>query len=96
MDKAEFMEGIHVLQDNYNKKLSTSQLKLFYENLKDMDKDRYILNIKEIIKASAFMPTIAQIRNEQRQAFADYEQRKYTEIDFEELYANKQYVKEKR
>lgn len=91
MNKAEFMEGIHILQDNYNKKLSTSQLKLFYENLKDMKKEIYISNINNHIRTNAFMPTISQIRNEQRQVFVDYEQRKYAEIDFEKLYANKQY-----
>ena len=61
MNKMEFMEGIHILQDRYNKKLSTSQLRIYYENLKDMNKDRFISNIKEHIKANPFMPTIAEI-----------------------------------
>ena len=42
MNKIEFMEGVHILQDNYNRTLSETQLKLFYENLKDMSKDKYI------------------------------------------------------
>ena len=50
MNKIEFMEGVHILQDNYNRTLSETQLKLFYENLKDMSKDKYISNIKEYIK----------------------------------------------
>lgn len=92
LTKNEFMEGIHILQNNYNKKLSTEQLRLYYENLKDMDKQRYISNIKEAIKSNSFMPNIAQIRNETNRAFADYKQRELTNIDFDSLYANKQYI----
>lgn len=90
MNKVEFMEGIHILQDNYNRKLTGTQLKLFYENLKDMNKDRYISNIKEHIKTNSFMPTISQIRNEQRKQFANYEQRDYSNLDFSKFYANRE------
>lgn len=90
MNKVEFMEGIHILQDNYNRKLTGTQLKLFYENLKDMNKDRYISNIKEYIKTNSFMPTISQIRNEQRKQFANYEQRDYSNLDFSKFYANRE------
>lgn len=92
LTKNDFMEGIHILQNNYNKKLSTEQLRLYYENLKDMDKERYISNIKETIKNNSFMPNVAQIRNEVSRVFANYEQRELTNIDFDSLYANKQYV----
>lgn len=90
MNKVEFMEGIHILQDNYNRKLTGTQLKLFYENLKDMNKDKYISNIKEYIKTNSFMPTISQIRNEQRKQFANYEQRNYSNLDFSKFYANRE------
>ena len=90
MNKVEFMEGIHILQDNYNRKLTGTQLKLFYENLKDMEKDKYISNIKEHIKTNSFMPTIFQIRNEQRKQFANYEQRDYSNLDFSKFYANRE------
>lgn len=90
MNKVEFMEGIHILQDNYNRKLTGTQLKLFYENLKDMDKSIYISNIKEYIKTNSFMPTISQIRNEQRKQFANYEQRDYSNLDFSKFYANRE------
>lgn len=91
MNKNDFMEGIHILQNNYNKKLSTEQLRLYYENLKDMDKETYISKIKEAIKNNSFMPNIAQIRNEIK-GFADYRQRNYSEEFLNSLYANKQYV----
>ena len=91
--KGDFMEGIHILQDNYNRKLTGSQLKLFYENLKDMNKDRYLSNINDIIKTSSFMPTIAQIRNEPRRQFTNYEQRDYSNIDFSKFYASEEDLK---
>lgn len=84
----DFMEGIHIIQDNYHKKLSKEQLRLYYENLKDMSKDRYISNIIAVIKDNPYLPNIAQIRNEQRKQYANYEQREYTDIDFDSLYAN--------
>lgn len=89
MNKIEFMEGVHILQDNYNRTLSETQLKLFYENLKDMSKDKYISNIKEYIKTNSFMPTISQIRNETNKQFVNYEQRNYSNLDFNKFYANK-------
>lgn len=91
LTKSDFMEGMHILQNNYNKKLSAEQLRLYYENLKDMNKDKYIANIKELIKSNLFIPNIAQIRNETSRVFADYEQRELNNIDFDNLYANKQY-----
>ena len=88
MDKAEFMEGIHLIQNAYNQKFSTEKLKLYYENLQDMDKEQYIKNIKQLIKNSDFMPNIAQIRNK-KQTFSNYKQRDYSNFDFSQLYANR-------
>lgn len=89
MNKADFMEGIRILQNNYNKKLTIDQLKLFYESLKDMEKNTFIANIKEQIKINPYMPNIAQIRNEQKPQFINYEQRDYSNMDFNQFYANK-------
>lgn len=91
MDKKEFMEGINILQDNYNKKFSVNQLKLFYENLKDLSKETYLKNINDAVRNNKFMPNVAELRNnsiEQRKQFADYEQREYENIDFNKFYAN--------
>lgn len=91
MNKTEFMEGIHILQNNYNRALTSEQLKLFYENLKDMDKDKYMANIQEIVKNSAYMPNIAQIRGiEQRKQYSSYKQRDCIDVDFSKFYANKE------
>lgn len=87
MNKTEFMEGIHILQNNYNKKMTTEQLRLFYEQLQDMNKEQYIENIKEHIKNNSFMPNIAQIRNEQK-AQMNYEKRNYINFNWNKLYAN--------
>ena len=91
MDKKEFMEGINILQDNYNKKFSVNQLKLFYENLKDLSKETYLKNINDAVRNNKFMPNIAELRNnsiDQRKQFSDYEQREYENIDFNKFYAN--------
>lgn len=89
MNKNEFMEGIHILQNTYNQKFTTEKLKLYYENLKDMSKEKYISNINEIIKKNEFLPNIAQIRNK-KQVLGNYEQRDYSDYDFSKLYANKE------
>lgn len=89
MNINDFKEGIELLQNNYGKKFTTEQLKLFYENLKDMSKDRYIANIKMNIKNNPFMPNVAQIRNETAKQFMGYEQRDYSKADFSKFYANK-------
>ena len=84
----DFMEGIHILQDNYNKKLTTAQLNLFYENLKDMNKNKYLSNIKQHIKTNSFMPNIAQLRKETSKQYVNYDQRDYSNVDFDKLFAN--------
>lgn len=89
MDKSEFMEGIHIIQNNYNKKLSTEQLRLYYEHLKDLSKDRFIDNIKQAIKVNPFIPNIAQLRNENVKNYTNYDQRDYSDLDFENFYTNK-------
>ena len=88
MDKTDFMEGIHILQNNYNKTLSTEQLKLYYEHLKDLSKNRFIDNVKQAIKTNPFMPNIAQLRNEQNKNYTNYEQRDYSDKDLSKYYAN--------
>lgn len=93
LTKEDFMRGIHILQDNYHRKMTGEQLKLFYENLKDMDKDKFISNINQYIKSNSYLPTIAQLRNEPRKQFSNYEQRDYSNIDFSQFYANKGVIK---
>lgn len=89
MNLDDFMEGIHRIQDNYHKKFTTSQLKIFYEHLKDMPKDRYLANIEKHIQTNTFMPNIAQIRSEgYSKQYSNYEQRDYNDMDFDRLLAN--------
>ena len=91
MDKIDFMQGIHKIQNAYNVKFETEKLKLWYENLKDMPKEKYLKNIDSQIKINPFIPNIAQIRDEKvnnKNQFDNYEQREYTEVDFNKLYAN--------
>ena len=88
MDKVEFMEGIHILQNNYHKKLSGEQLRLYYENLKDMSKETFMCNIKKQIKINPFMPNIAQLRDKQYSGYSNYNQRTYSREVLESLYSN--------
>ncbi len=88
MNKTEFMEGIHILQNNYNQTFSKDKLRLYYENLKDMTKEEYLQNINELIKTKTYLPNIAEIRSDMPKNFANYEQRDYQSIDFDSLYAN--------
>lgn len=89
MNTNKFMEGIHIIQNNYHKILSKEELEMYYEGLKDMNGEDYINNIKKHIKTSKYMPNIAEIRNEStRKKYANYDQRDYTEKDFNNLYAN--------
>ena len=67
MNIQEFKEGIDLIQNNYHKTLSKEELNLFYENLKDMDKQKYIENIKKHIKNNSFIPNIAQIRSNEKE-----------------------------
>lgn len=92
MTKVEFMEGVHLLQNNYNKKLTGEQLRLYYENLKDLSKEEFIKNITEIIKKVPYMPNIAQIRGKYsyKDTYSNYDQRDYSNFDFNQIYANKQ------
>ena len=88
MNKSEFMEGIHILQNNYNQTFSKDKLRLYYENLKDMEKEEYLHHINELIKIKTYLPNIAEIRGDMPKNFANYEQRNYKTIDFDSLYAN--------
>lgn len=88
MNKIEFMEGIHILQNAYNQNFSSDKLRVYYEALKDMKKEQYINNIKQQIKVNTFMPNVAQIKNE-KQKLSDFEQRDYSDFDFSKLYANR-------
>lgn len=90
MNKIEFMEGIHILQNSYNQKFSTERLKVYYESLKDMSKEQYISNIKQQIKENEFVPNIAQIRGKQK--LSNFEQRDYSNYDFNKLLANRDIV----
>jgi len=91
LNTKEFAKGIKALELTYSQKFDEEKRDFWYRQLQDLDAERYFNNIKKIIKTNAFMPNIAQIRNEPSKQFADYEQRNLDNIDFNSLYANKQY-----
>lgn len=92
MNKQEFAKGIKILELTYNQKFDEEKRDFWYRQLQDLEAQRYFDNIKQIIKSNAFMPNIAQIRNETSKGFADYRQRNYSEEFLNSLFANKQYV----
>ncbi len=91
MDYKEFLKGISKLELAYNTKFSNEKLILWYDKLKHMDSKRCLERIDKLISENKYMPNIAEIIGQSSRTFADYEQRKLTDIDFDSLYANKQY-----
>lgn len=71
MNIEKFKEGIALLQNTYNKKLTKEQLNNYYENLKDMSDVNFINNIKEHIRTNKWMPTIADIRKEEKKNWSN-------------------------
>ena len=88
MNKQEFAKGIKVLELTYNQKFDEEKRDFWFRQLCDLDAQKYFNNIKNIIKSSTFMPNIAQIRNEKRKEYSNYEQRNYSDLDFNQFYAN--------
>ena len=92
MNKTEFIQGIQKIELAYNTKFTKEKLELWYSKLKHMDSEKYIARIEKLIESSKYIPNIAEIIGQESRAFADYEQRELSNIDFNSLYANKQYV----
>lgn len=88
MNKQEFAKGIKILELTYNTKFDEEKRDFWYRQLQDLSAERYFNNIKQVIKTNTFMPNIAQIRNEPRKQFSNYEQRDYSDLDFSKFYAN--------
>lgn len=88
MTKQEFAKGIKILELAYSQKFDEEKRDFWYRQLGDMETERYYNNIKQIVKSSTFIPNIAQIRNEIKPQFTNYEQRDYTNMDFSKFYAN--------
>ena len=92
MNRQEFAKGIRILELTYNQKFDKEKRDFWYRQLQDLEAKRYFDNIKQTVKTSTFMPNIAQIRNETSRAFVNYEQRDYSDLDFESLYANQKNI----
>lgn len=92
MNKTEFLKGVQKIELAYNTKFTRDKLNIWYSKLNQMDITQYLERIDKLI-TNQFMPNIAEILGQNSRAFADYEQRELTNIDFNSLYANKQYIK---
>lgn len=92
MDKAEFLKGIQKIELAYSTKFTKEKLGFWYSKLKHMDPNRYLERIDKLISTNNYIPNIAEIIGQTSRAFVDYEQRELSNIDFNSLYANKQYI----
>lgn len=61
MDKLDFIEGMKILSSCYQKDISNDDFIIWYEMLKELNKDDYIKAIIEICKEKSFMPTVHDI-----------------------------------
>ena len=87
MNKKEFAEGIKILELSYNQKFDEEKLILWYNELQDMNYNKFINNIKNLCKNNTFMPNIAQIRGEiPSKQYNNFEQRDYSGVDFNKLF----------
>lgn len=88
MNIEEFLKGIQKLELAYNQKFTKEKLNLWYQKLGNMNFKEYIARIEELIEINSYMPNIAEILNKSKRQYTNYEQREYTDIDFDSLYAN--------
>lgn len=94
MDHKEFIKGITKLELAYNTKFTNEKIIFWYGKLKQMDSKQYQENIDKFISTRNYIPNVAEITGQtaKASAFADYEQRDLSNIDLNNLYANKQYI----
>ena len=64
MNKTEFMEGIHILQNSYNQSFNKEKLQTWWNEFKEINADEYIKAIEKLKSENKFMPNIAEIKCE--------------------------------
>lgn len=64
MNKTEFMEGIHILQNSYNQSFNKEKLQIWWNDFKEINSEEYIKAIAKIKSKNKFMPNIAEIKCE--------------------------------
>lgn len=89
MERAEFAIGIKKIQNAYNTKFEAEKIDLWWNNLKNMDGNKYLKRVDELINTSKFIPNIAEILDKSK--LENCEQRDYSNMDFSKYYANLNY-----
>lgn len=92
MERAEFAIGIKKIQNAYNTKFEAEKIDLWWNNLKNMDGNKYLKRVDELINTSKFIPNIAEILDKNK--LENCEQRDYSNMDFNKYYANLNYKNE--
>ena len=85
MNKKQFLQGIEKIQLSYNVIFSVEKLGFWYDNLKNMNYEKYINNINELIKTNKYMPNIAEILDNGGNKCKG---RDYSSFNFDSLYIN--------
>lgn len=91
MDKKQFLSGIEKLEMAYNQKFDTKKLILWYSKLNSMSVDKFLQRIDTLIQTKEYMPNIAEILDKKQVSnnYTNYKQRNYSDIDFNQFYANR-------
>ena len=91
MDKKQFLSGIEKLEMAYNQRFDTKKLMLWYSKLNSMSVDKFLQRIDTLIQTKEYMPNIAEILDKKQVSnnYTNYEQRNYSDIDFNQFYANR-------
>lgn len=71
IEQTEFLEIINLLEENYNKKMNDSIIRVWYDEFKKCDKVFLKKAIINCIKEYSYFPTINQIK-EQMSVFYQY------------------------
>lgn len=89
MERAEFATGIKKIQNAYTTKFEAEKIDLWWDKLKDMDGNKYLKRVDELINTSKFIPNIAEILDKSK--LENCEQRDYSNMDFSKYYTNLNY-----
>lgn len=67
MTRNDFINYVNQIQNMYHKKMSETEVDVWYENLKFMSLERFNYILAEIYKTNKFMPTLADILQTHKQ-----------------------------
>lgn len=90
MVKEEFIEGIKKIQNAYNTTFNVDKLQLWWNKLQFVDGKVFKEKVDKLIVTNKYIPSLAEIVDNEKPSikYANYDQREYKDIDFNNFYAN--------